>query len=121
MDYKMSENIVSQLELVIAQRRDAGISGKKSYVASLMEKGVPKIGEKIIEEAQEVIEAASEEGADGREHLIKETADLFFHTLVLLGYSHIAWSEVENELARRFGVGGHEEKAARQGPKKPND
>lgn len=121
MDYKMSENIVSQLELVIAQRRDAGISGKKSYVASLMEKGVPKIGEKIIEEAQEVIEAASEEGADGREHLIKETADLFFHTLVLLGYSRIAWSEVENELARRFGVGGHEEKAARQGPKKPND
>lgn len=117
----MSESIISQLESVIAQRRDDGVSGKKSYVASLLEKGVVKIGSKITEEASEVVEAAGEPGAEGREHLVKEVADLLFHTLVMLGYHQIPFADVENELARRFGVGGHEEKAARQGTKKPND
>lgn len=114
-------SIIPSLEAVIAQRRDEGVSGKKSYVASLLERGVSKIGEKLIEEAAEVVEAASEPGASGREHLVKEVADLFFHSLVMLGYARIEFSEVEAELGRRFGIGGHEEKAARQGPKKPND
>lgn len=113
--------IVSRLEEVIAQRRDDAVSGKKSYVASLLEKGVPKIGAKITEEAAEVVEAATEPGPAGREHLVKEVADLLFHTLVLLGHARIPFSDVEAELASRFGIGGHEEKAARQGPKKPND
>ena len=77
--------------------------------------------EKIMEEAAEVVEAAGEPGAEGREHLVKEAADLIFHLLVMLGHARIDFSEVEAELGKRFGVGGHEEKAARQGPKKPND
>jgi phosphoribosyl-ATP pyrophosphohydrolase len=115
------DSIITRLEAVIAQRRDESVSGKKSYVASLLDKGVPKIGSKITEEAAEVVEAAGEPGAEGREHLVKEVADLFFHTLVLLGHARIDFAEVEAELGRRFGIGGHDEKAARQGPKKPND
>ena len=117
----MSDSIINRLESVIAQRRDESVSGKKSYVSSLLEKGVPKIGSKITEEAGEVVEAAGETGHEGREHLVREVADLIFHTLVLLGHQKIQFSEVEEELNRRFGVSGHDEKAARTGPKKPND
>ena len=46
----------------------------------------------------------------------REAADLVFHTMVMLGYRDIPWAAVEAELARRFGIGGHEEKAARGGP-----
>ncbi len=113
--------ILVRLQAVIAERRDQKVDGKKSYVASLLEKGVPKIGAKILEEAGEVVEAAAETGEAGREHLIKEVADLVFHTMVLLGHAQIDFSEIEAELGRRFGIGGHEEKAARPGPKKPND
>jgi phosphoribosyl-ATP pyrophosphohydrolase len=115
------EPILVRLQAVIAERRDTKTDGKKSYVASLLEKGVPKIGAKILEEAGEVVEAAGEPVEAGREHLIKEVADLVFHTMVLLGHAQIDFAEVEAELARRFGIGGHEEKAARPGPKKPND
>jgi phosphoribosyl-ATP pyrophosphohydrolase len=115
------EAILARIEAVIAQRRDEAVSGKKSYVASLLEKGVPKISEKIMEEAAEVVEAAGEPGSEGREHLVKEAADLVFHLLVMLGHARIDFSDVEAELGKRFGIGGHEEKAARQGPKKPND
>lgn len=113
--------ILVRLQSVIVERRDTKADGKKSYVASLLEKGVPKIGAKILEEAGEVVEAAAETGEAGREHLVKEVADLVFHTMVLLGHAHIDFAEVEAELARRFGIGGHEEKAARPGTKKPND
>lgn len=115
------ESILTRLQAVIAERRDTKADGKKSYVASLLEKGVPKIGAKIMEEAGEVVEAAGEPGDAGREHLVKEVADLVFHTMVLLGHAHIDFADVEAELARRFGIGGHEEKAARPGPKKPNE
>ena len=115
------DTILVRLQAVIAERRDTNADGKKSYVASLLEKGAPKIGAKIIEEAAEVVEAATEPGDDGREHLVKEVADLWFHTMVLLGHARIDLSEIEAELGRRFGIGGHDEKAARPGPKKPND
>jgi phosphoribosyl-ATP pyrophosphohydrolase len=61
------------------------------------------------------VEAAAEDGDAGRAHLVHEVADLIFHTLVMLGYRDVAWSEIEAELGRRFGVGGFEEKAARGG------
>lgn len=115
------DSILVRLQAVIADRRDSKADGKKSYVASLLEKGVPKIGSKILEEAGETVEAAGEPGEEGRAHLIKEVADLWFHTMVLLGHAHIDIAEVESELASRFGIGGHEEKAARTGAKKPND
>ena len=117
----MSVTIIQQLETIIASRRDAGAIAEKSYVASLLQKGLPKIGAKITEEAAEVVEAAGEQGPDGRDHLVREVADLLFHTLVLLGHARVGFNEVEAELGRRFGVSGHDEKAARQGPKKPND
>jgi phosphoribosyl-ATP pyrophosphohydrolase len=105
-------SILESLMNVIAERRDQPPS-RRSYVVSLLQGGVPAIGAKITEEAAEVVEAAAEPGDEGRAHLVREAADLVFHTLVLLGHRHIAWTEVEAELARRFGIGGFEEKASR--------
>jgi phosphoribosyl-ATP pyrophosphohydrolase len=75
--------------------------------------GLEKIGEKIVEEAAEVVEAARETGDDGRNHLIYEAADLVYHLFVLLGFREIRLAEVEAELARRFGISGLDEKASR--------
>lgn len=108
--------ILPALMAVINERRDHPPEGRKSYVASLLEGGVPAIGAKITEEAVEVVEAAAEPGEDGRVHLVREAADLLFHTMVLLGHRRIAWEEIEAELGRRFGIGGFEEKAARKSP-----
>ncbi|MHC5542475.1 phosphoribosyl-ATP diphosphatase [Singulisphaera rosea] len=109
----MSESsIVPALLAVIAERK-ANPADEKSYVASLLRKGDPKIVGKIAEEALEVIEAASEPGEDGRAHLVREAADLVFHVMVLLGRHDVPWAEVESELARRFGISGIAEKASR--------
>jgi len=81
-----------------------------SYTASLMQKGLDKILKKLGEEATEVVIA----GKGGvREEIVYETADLFFHTLVLLGYHDIPLEAVFDELRRRFGISGIEEKASR--------
>jgi phosphoribosyl-ATP pyrophosphohydrolase len=98
---------------VIAQRKTSA-QAESSYVATLMNGGVPRIGAKILEEAAEVVEAGDEPGEAGREHLVKEVADLVFHALVLLGYRDLHWDQVEAELARRAGTSGIVEKAARQ-------
>src|SRR5689334_21325024 len=102
-------SIVASLMEVIAARKSRP-PAERSYVVSLLQGGVPRIGAKIIEEAGEVVAAASEPGAAGRAHLVHEVADLVFHTLVLLGHHELSWSDVEAELARRFGVGGIVEK-----------
>ena len=86
---------------------------EKSYTTQLFARGIPRISEKILEEAQEIIEAAAEDGPSAREHLIYEAADLLFHLMVLLGHQEIHIREIETELARRFGVSGLDEKAAR--------
>jgi phosphoribosyl-ATP pyrophosphohydrolase len=104
--------ILRALESVIADRK-ANPPAKPSYVVKLLEGGVPAIGAKIIEEAAEVVEAADEAGEQGKAHLVREVADLLFHTLVLLGRCDVSLAEVEAELARRFGIGGIEEKASR--------
>lgn len=106
-------SILPTLMAVIAGRK-ANPPAERSYVVSLLQAGVPKIGAKIIEEAAEVVEAAGEPGAPGREHLVKEVCDLLFHTLVMLGHHDVPWSEVESELARRFGVSGLVEKESRR-------
>ncbi len=85
----------------------------KSYTTSLFQGGVDRIGSKIVEEAAEVVEAAGEPGDEGRSHFIYESADLLYHLFVMLGYKGVALAEVENELARRFGMSGIDEKAAR--------
>lgn len=84
-----------------------------SYTAKLLEGGVTKIRKKIIEEAAETFEAAAEPGADGRTHLVNEAADLVYHLFVLLAVQGIPLAELEQELARRFGTSGLDEKASR--------
>ena len=105
-------SILTELMTVITARK-ASAAAEKSYVASLMKGGLPKITAKISEEAAEVVEAAAETGAAGDEHLVKEVADLVFHAMVLLGYRDLHWNQVESELGRRFGVSGLDEKASR--------
>jgi phosphoribosyl-ATP pyrophosphohydrolase len=113
-------SMVSKLMEVIAERK-ARPPAERSYVVSLLNGGVPKIGAKILEEAGEVVEAAGEPGEAGKEHLVKEVSDLLFHTLVLLGHLDVPWSAVETELARRFGVSGITEKENRGKGPRPHD
>jgi phosphoribosyl-ATP pyrophosphohydrolase len=109
----MSEpSVLSSLAATIADRK-ANPPAKGSYVVKLLEGGTSKIGAKVLEEAAEVVEAAAEPGPDGQVHLVREVADLVFHTLVLLEHREVTWADVEAELARRFGTSGLEEKAAR--------
>jgi len=99
---------LARLEAVIAQRAAADPS--TSYVAKLNARGVPKIAQKLGEEAVEAVIAAM---ADDREGLIGESADLIFHLLVLLRAKGITLAEIAAELDRREGVSGIVEKASR--------
>ncbi len=103
---------IDQLEATIASRKSEA-EAASSYTARLLAGGVDKIGEKVIEEAAEVVEAAGEPGEVGRQHTIAEAGDVLYHLLVLLAARGIALAEVEQELARRFGMSGLEEKALR--------
>ena len=103
--------ILHQLMAVVEDRKKN--PPEKSYTTSLFKGGVEKIGSKITEEAAEVVEAAGEPGEEGRQHLIREAADLTYHMLVMLAQRDATLSEVEQELARRFGISGIDEKASR--------
>ncbi len=105
---KFMDNVLSILEEILEQRKSA--SAENSYVASLYNKGTDQILEKIREESAEVIMAAK---GDGNDKIIHEVADLWFHVLVLLRYKNISVSDIETELARRFGISGLEEKRNR--------
>src|SRR5262245_47107011 len=101
----------------IESRRDQAADSPeaaKSYTVKLLQGGTSKIGGKITEEAAEVIEAAGEPGDAGRTHLIYECADLTYHLFVMMAHKGIRLEELEAELARRFGMSGLEEKAARK-------
>lgn len=101
-------DILTRLAQVLEQRK--GATPDASYVASLYAKGLDGILKKLGEECTETIIAAK----DGdRAHLVHETADLWFHSLILLAQLDLSPNDVLNELARRFGLGGHAEKAAR--------
>ena len=105
-------DILDQLAEVLAQRRQA--SPDSSYVASLHEKGLNKILEKVGEEATETILAAKDvTDAESAKSLIAETADLWFHCMVMLSHLELSHEDVLAELERRFGLSGLEEKAAR--------
>jgi len=101
-----------KLERTIHARAKEPIA--KSYTSQLLKGGVPKIGAKVVEEAAELVEAAGEPGAAGREHFIREAGDLFYHLVVMLCHQKCTLHDVEAELARRFGVSGLEEKASRK-------
>ncbi|MDI4661816.1 MULTISPECIES: phosphoribosyl-ATP diphosphatase [Cobetia] len=107
-------DILNRLSGVLAERRDADPTS--SYVASLHHKGLNKVLEKIGEEATETVLAAKDfahDDVDSQRAVIGETADLWFHSLVMLSHLGLDHQEVLDELARRFGVSGHDEKAAR--------
>jgi phosphoribosyl-ATP pyrophosphohydrolase len=106
-----SSSIFTQLMAVIEDRK--ANPSERSYTTRLFEGGVDKIGAKILEESAEVVMAAHEPGEDGRTHTIREAADVIYHLFVLLGYREIKLTEVEAELARRFGISGLDEKASR--------
>ena len=99
---------LARLEATIAARR--GADPGSSYVAKLNARGVPKIAQKVGEEAVETVIAAM---ADDRAGLVGEAADLIFHLMVLLGAKDVALAEVLAELDRREGVSGIDEKASR--------
>jgi phosphoribosyl-ATP pyrophosphohydrolase/phosphoribosyl-AMP cyclohydrolase len=90
-------NMLERLERTIAERKSSPAAG--SYVAALLAKGEAAVCRKIGEEAVEVMTAAL--GGEGNQRLIEETADLWFHTLVLLGARGIPLQAVLQELARR--------------------
>ena len=88
-----------------------GADPDSSYVAKLYSKGLDAILKKIGEEATETVMAAK----DGRpDKIVYETADLWFHTLVLLAQQGLGPRDVLSELERRFGLSGLEEKASRK-------
>jgi phosphoribosyl-ATP pyrophosphohydrolase/phosphoribosyl-AMP cyclohydrolase len=104
--------ILSRLAQVIAARRSE--PPDKSYVSSLLSKGLPKINAKITEEAREITEALVE---GDRAHIAHEAADVIFHLMVGLEAAGVKVEDVLAELRRRFGVGGHAEKASRGAPR----
>jgi phosphoribosyl-ATP pyrophosphohydrolase len=99
---------LSRLEATIAQRRLA--SPDESYVAKLHAKGLPKIAQKLGEEATEAVIAAL---AGDEAELVGEAADLLFHLMVMLGARGVTLAAVLAELDRREGLSGLDEKAAR--------
>ncbi|HEC84190.1 MAG: phosphoribosyl-ATP diphosphatase [Candidatus Parabeggiatoa sp. nov. 2] len=101
-------DLLQHLAQVLEQRKTA--DPEQSYVASLYAKGLDTILKKVGEEATETVIAAKN---GDTEQLIYETADLWFHTLVLLTHQGLGPESVLNELERRFGLSGLEEKAQR--------
>jgi phosphoribosyl-ATP pyrophosphohydrolase len=109
-----AESVLSELMKVIRDRKLN--PSDKSYTSSLLAGGIDKIGAKIIEESNEVIEAAQEVvngDESGPDHLAHEAADLLYHLLVMLGNCDVEFSAVEAKLAGRFGISGLDEKASR--------
>ena len=100
--------ILHRLQKTLVERKDA--APDSSYVASLYAKGADAICKKVVEEAAETIMAAK----DGdRLHLVREVADLWFHSMILLAQFGVGVDDVLAELHRREGVSGIDEKKSR--------
>ncbi len=106
-------DVLDTIAATVAARRDA--NPQTSYVASLNEKGIDKILQKVGEEAVEVILAAknADSSVSDSAEVIKEVADLVFHILVMLDRLGISHNDVMAALAARQGISGLEEKASR--------
>ncbi|WP_353407132.1 phosphoribosyl-ATP diphosphatase [Pseudoteredinibacter isoporae] len=110
----MANDVLTQLCKILEERKQVA-DPDSSYVASLHHKGLNKILEKVGEEAVETVLAAKDAQTSGdNRDVIYETADLWFHTLVMLSHLGEDASAVINELERRFDLSGLEEKAARK-------
>ncbi len=106
------DDVLTRLGQILEERRRA--NADDSYVASLHRKGLNKILEKVGEEATETIIAAKDvPGGGDRQALVNETADLWFHSLVMLSHLDLGPQDVLQELQRRFNISGLAEKAAR--------
>jgi len=106
----MSNDVLQRLTETLRARQQA--SPETSYVAKLFSKGEDAILKKIGEEATEVILASK--GGD-KSHLVYETADLWFHCMVMLAHHGLSVNDVLDELARREGLSGIAEKNSRKG------
>ena len=104
----MSDEVLRELAAILEARKQA--DPDSSYVTRLYAKGLDAILKKVSEEATEALLAAKN---GDPEPLVHETADLWFHTLVMLAHQGLGPDAVLNELHRRFGVSGLAEKAAR--------
>ena len=103
-DYK----IIEELQKILNSRKSE--MPENSYVSLLFKKGNSEINSKIIEEANEYVEAVN---SNNKSEIIHEAADLWFHNLVSLTLNDIQVSDILEELNRRFGVSGLEEKKSR--------
>jgi len=101
-------DILTQIAETLEQRK--GAEADSSYVASLYTKGLDTILKKIGEEATETVIAAK---SGDKTQIVYETADLWFHTMVMLANEGLGPQDVLAELQRRFGVSGHDEKNSR--------
>lgn len=101
-------DILERLDVILAERKDA--DSASSYVASLYDKGLDSILKKIGEEATELVMAAKD---NDPEQIVYEAADLWFHSLILMSHNDLSAKDILNELERRFGTSGVDEKAAR--------
>jgi phosphoribosyl-ATP pyrophosphohydrolase len=100
--------VLHRLQTTLLERK--GAAPDSSYVAGLYAKGTDTICKKVAEEAAEVIMAAK----DGdRLHLVRETCDLWFHSMVLLAHMGIGVDDVLVEFRRREGISGIDEKKSR--------
>ncbi len=104
----VNDRVLSEIADVIEVRKNA--AAESSYVSQLLHRGEDAILKKVIEEAGEVL-MASKDG--NRLHIIKEVADVWFHTMVLLAYHGVRAEDVLMELRRRQSISGLDEKASR--------
>lgn len=104
----MSEEILNRLAKIMEARKSA--DPDSSYVAKLYAKGLDSILKKVGEEATETVIAAK---GGNKQEIVYETADLWFHTLVMLANAGLKPQDVLDELARREGLSGIDEKASR--------
>ena len=112
---RLGETLES-LEAVVVSRKSE--PSERSYTSRLLSGGVDAIGAKVTEEAGELVAAAAGESDD---RVVSEAADLVYHTLVLLAFRGVPLARVEDELGRRFGISGLDEKAARSTARKPGE
>jgi phosphoribosyl-ATP pyrophosphohydrolase len=103
------QDVLNRLAELLEARKSADPAS--SYVAKLYSKGIDSILKKVGEEAAETIIAAKN---GNKEEIIYETADLWFHTLIMLANAGLKPEDVLNELARREGLSGLVEKANRE-------
>jgi phosphoribosyl-ATP pyrophosphohydrolase len=110
----MSDTLKRLAEIIESRKPSNGGDPEKSYVARLFSKGDDAILKKIGEEATETVMAAKDARVDGdKSKVLYECADLWFHSLVMLAQFDLTPQDVLNELARREGLSGLDEKSAR--------